>query len=104
MDEISQAIISCWENELHLEKITLESNVPCMPRIECYKFGENAYIRLSSFPCPPDDELHYCIEYAEDEQTAKNNVFDDAWLYGILLGKEQILLEMKRDLLAEMKL
>lgn len=103
MNDIERAIAELLENELHLKKVTLDSNVQCVDKIECYKYGGEAYIRLSSFRCPPDAKLHYCIEYAENEEMAKNNVFDDAWLYGISLGKDEILREIRNDLLADLQ-
>lgn len=81
-------IYSLWRNEFHMKRVKIGS-------IDCYEYN-NQYYRLDTFY--DGDELHYCIEIADNREEAENNIFEDAWLYGEELGIDQIISEMREDL------
>lgn len=93
--ELVSAIYKMWVESIGMEKVSLPSNVECMPEIDCYKF-KDMFLRLDTFM--DGGELMYCIESAESKEFAQNNIFDDAWLYPESLGTDEMLSEMKSDL------
>ena len=84
-----------WQEYFGMEKITLRSNVECMAKIDCYRY-KDMFLRLDTFK--DGNELIYCIEAAENQDFAQNNIFEDAWLYPESFGTDKMLSEMKIDL------
>ena len=93
--ELIKAIYKLWIDTLGMEKVLLHSCVECMPEINCYKY-KSMFLRLDTFK--EDGEVMYCIEAAENQELAQNNIFDDAWLYPESFGADKIISEMKNDL------
>lgn len=96
-NKIIKAIYHLWEYEFHMKRVQVQSNVPCVKEIDCYKY-KDFFVKLSSFLDPKLGRV-YCIE-AADESEVKNNIFDDAWIYYESDGLEEIISEMKKDLIA----
>lgn len=92
---IMDTIYQVWDSEFHMKHVQLPSNVECLKTIDCYQY-KDFFVKLSTFV---DAKLGraYCIEAAE-EQEARNNIFDDAWVYYESDGIDQIISEMKHDL------
>ena len=64
--------------------------------LDCYLYNDK-YYRLDTF-YETDGELLYCIEVADSLGDAKNDLFEDAFLYGEKLGHNEIIDKMHYDL------
>lgn len=60
--------------------------------IVCYKGTNNDYFRIDHF------SNFYVIEYAENEEEAKLNRFEDSELYNDSLPKEELINQIQTDL------
>ena len=98
--EILKAVYLLWVNAFNMKKVILKSNVQCMEQIECYELN-GEYLRMDSFY--ENDDLVYCIEWADNIEYAQNNIFEDAYLYYEKDGLDSIINEMKADLMSEIR-
>lgn len=64
--------------------------------LDCYVYNEK-YYRLDTF-YENNGELLYCIEIADSLEDAKNDFFEDAFLYGEKLGHNEIIAKIRDDL------
>ncbi len=87
--QILERIYSLWETDFNMQRIKIGD-------IDCYEYN-GEYYRLDTF-FDSNGELLYCVEWARDFNDAKNNIFEDGWLYGEQLGADEIISEMKTDL------
>ena len=86
---IVKRIYSLLTTELGMKRITSDG-------LDCYE-RNGEYYRLDTF-YENDGELLYCIEWAGTFEDAKNNNFEDAFLYSEELGADKIISEMRNDL------
>lgn len=66
---------------------------------ECYSLNGEFY-RIDTFRESEDSNTRiYCIEWAENEQDARHNFFEDSWLYPDTMELSDMLSTIKKDIL-----
>lgn len=66
---------------------------------ECYLLNGEFY-RIDTFRESKDSDTRiYCIEWAENEQDARHNLFEDSWLYPDTMEINDMLSKIKNDIL-----
>lgn len=66
---------------------------------ECYSLNGEFY-RIDTFRVSQNStERVYCIEWAENEQEAQFNHFEDSWLYPDTMELQEMLATIKNDIL-----
>lgn len=86
---LTQKIYSLLSDEIGMKRFVSD-------RLDCYLYNEK-YYRLDTF-YESNGELLYCIEIANSLEDAKNDLFEDAFLYGEKLGYNKIIDKMRNDL------
>ncbi len=66
---------------------------------ECYSLNGEFY-RIDTFrDSQNSNERVFCIEWAENEQEARYNHFEDAWLYHDTMDLQEMLATIQNDIL-----
>ena len=96
---VIEAIKQLFVETLGMTNMVVEHNSAY--KTECYSLNGEFY-RIDSFVDPSDSNSRlFCIEWAENEQEALYNHFEDAWLYPDTMELQEMLATIKSDILNE---